>query len=87
MLLLFFLFIDVEEEILQGFAWDYVSVALAILVFPAFYLIYLLFFKSFFGAGIGAALLIWRFFSYYANIIFGALLSAHEIGFKSRSRS
>jgi len=48
---------------------------------------YVLFFKSFFGAGIGAALLIWRFFSYYANIIFGALLSAHEIGFKSRSRS
>ncbi|MBN2252316.1 MAG: flippase-like domain-containing protein [Kosmotogaceae bacterium] len=48
---------------------------------------YLLFFKSFFGEGIGAALLIWRFFSYYANIIFGGLLTAHEIGFKSRSRS
>jgi len=48
---------------------------------------YVLFFKSFFGDGIGAALLIWRFFSYYANIIFGGLLTAHEIGFKSRSRS
>ncbi|WP_292599047.1 lysylphosphatidylglycerol synthase transmembrane domain-containing protein [Mesotoga sp. UBA6090] len=48
---------------------------------------YVLFFKSFFGDGIGAALLIWRFFSYFANIIFGGLLTAHEIGFKSRSRS
>jgi len=48
---------------------------------------YVLFFKSFFGDGIGAALLIWRFFSYYANIIFGGMLSAHEIGFKSKSRS
>lgn len=56
LLLLFFLFIDVEEEILQGFAWDYVSVALAILVFPAFYLIYLLFFKSFLDSFIGSNL-------------------------------
>jgi glycosyltransferase 2 family protein len=56
LLLLLFLFIDVEEEILQGFAWDYVSVALAILVFPAFYLIYLLFFKSFLDSFIGSNL-------------------------------
>ena len=48
---------------------------------------YLLFFRPFFGESIGAALLVWRFFSYYVNIIFGGLATAHEIGFKSKLRS
>lgn len=48
---------------------------------------YVLFFKPFFGQKIGAALLIWRFFSYYLNILFGGLLTVHEVGFKFKSRS
>lgn len=47
---------------------------------------YLVFFGPFFGDAIGAALLIWRFFSYYINIIVGGITAGHEIGSKVRSR-
>ncbi|MDK2924168.1 MAG: glycosyltransferase 2 family protein, partial [Pseudothermotoga sp.] len=49
---------------------------------------YTLFFKYLFGSKTVAALLVWRFFTYYLNIVVGGLATAHELGtmnFKKRS--
>ena len=42
--------------------------------------VYTLFFKFLFGPKTVAALLVWRFFTYYLNIIVGGLATAHELG-------
>jgi len=42
--------------------------------------VYTLFFKYLFGSKTVAALLVWRFFTYYLNIIVGGLTTAHELG-------
>ncbi len=45
---------------------------------------YVLFFNFIFGPQTVATLLLWRFFTYYANIIIGGLTTAHEIKVLSR---
>ncbi|MGB9789658.1 MAG: lysylphosphatidylglycerol synthase transmembrane domain-containing protein [Thermotoga caldifontis] len=41
--------------------------------------VYTLFFKYLFGPKTVAALLVWRFFTYYLNIIVGGIATAHEL--------
>ncbi len=45
---------------------------------------YVLFYSFLFGPNTVATLLLWRFFTYYANIIVGGLTTAHELGLMSR---
>lgn len=42
--------------------------------------VYTLFFKHLFGSKTVAALLVWRFFTYYLNILVGGIVTAHELG-------
>ncbi|MCS7175402.1 lysylphosphatidylglycerol synthase transmembrane domain-containing protein [Pseudothermotoga sp.] len=42
--------------------------------------VYTLFFKHLFGPKTVAALLVWRFFTYYLNILIGGIATAHELG-------
>ncbi|AJC73788.1 hypothetical protein AJ81_05790 [Pseudothermotoga hypogea DSM 11164 = NBRC 106472] len=49
--------------------------------------VYTLFFKFLFGPKTVAALLVWRFFTYYLNIIVGGLTTAHELGWMKNKKS
>ncbi|MDI6862408.1 MAG: lysylphosphatidylglycerol synthase transmembrane domain-containing protein [Pseudothermotoga sp.] len=49
--------------------------------------VYTLFFKFLFGPKTVAALLVWRFFTYYLNIIVGGLATAHELGQMKNEKS